>query len=76
MEDGVAIVGSNGFDCEQASAACVAAIKKLVKDEIIRKDDKVVGILTGRLKDSQMIVSYRTNSKNHFANPPKTYKRT
>ncbi|MCK5402671.1 threonine synthase [Candidatus Bathyarchaeota archaeon] len=76
MEDGVAIVGSNGFDCEQASAACVAAIKKLVKDEIIRKDDKVVGILTGRLKDSQMIVSYRSNSKNQFANPPKTYKRT
>ena len=75
MEDGVAIVGSNGFDCEQASAACVAAIKKLVKDEIIRKDDKVVGILTGRLKDSQMIVSYRSNSKNQFANPPKTYKR-
>ena len=32
MEDGVAIVGSNGFDCEQASATCVAAIKKLVME--------------------------------------------
>jgi threonine synthase len=76
MENGVAIVGSNGFDCEQASAACVAAIKRLVQEEIIQKDDKVVGILTGRLKDSQMIVSYRSNSNNPFANPPKTYRRT
>ena len=76
MENGVAIVGSNGFDCEQASAACVGAIKQLVKNEIIRKDDKVVGILTGRLKDAQMIVSYRSNSKNQFANPPKSFKRT
>jgi len=72
MEDGVAIVGSNGFDCEQASASCVAAIKKLVKDEIIKKDEKVVGILTGRLKDSQMIVNYHTDKDNRFANPPKT----
>jgi threonine synthase len=76
MENGVAIVGSNGFDCEQASAACVAAIKQLVQDEIIHKDDKVVGILTGRLKDAQMIVSYRSNSNNPFANLPKTYRRT
>ena len=71
MENGVAIVGSNGFDCEQASAACVAAIKNLVKEEIIKKDDKVVGILTGRLKDPQMIVDYRSNPNNRFANPPK-----
>jgi threonine synthase len=76
MENGVAIVGSNGFDCEQASAACVAAIKQLVQDEIIDKDDKVVGILTGRLKDAQMIVSYRSNANNPFANLPKTYRRT
>ena len=76
MENGVAIVGSNGFDCEQASAASVAAIKQLVQEEIIHKDDKVVGILTGRLKDAQMIVSYRSNPKNRYANPPKTYRRT
>ncbi len=72
MENGVAIVGNNGFDCELASAACVAAIKNLVEQEIIRKDEKVVGILTGRLKDPQMIVDYRSHSDNRFANPPKS----
>jgi len=71
MENGVAVVGSNGFDCEQASAATVAAIKNLVKEEVIKKDDKVIGILTGRLKESQMIVNYKINPKNQFANPPK-----
>ncbi len=71
MENGVAIVGDNGFDCELASAACVAAIKDLVKAEIIKKDEKVVGILTGRLKDTQMIVNYRSNPNNQLANPPK-----
>jgi threonine synthase len=70
MEDGVAVVGSNGFDCEQASAACVAAIKNLVRDEVIAQDDTVVGILTGRLKDPQMIVDYRRNPRKRFANPP------
>lgn len=76
MEDGVAIVGSNGFDCERASASCIAAIKNLVEEEIICKDDKVIGILTGRLKDPQMIVDYRSNPNNRFANPLKTVKRT
>jgi len=71
MNDGVAIVGSNGFDCEQASAACVAAIKNLVEEEIIGKDDRVVGILTGRLKDPEAIVKYRSDPNNRFANPPK-----
>ncbi len=74
MEDGVAVVGSNGFDCEQASAACIAAIKKLVREETIKKDDMVVGILTGRLKDPQMIVNYHADKDNRFANPPKTVK--
>jgi len=71
MEDGVAIVGSNGFDCELASAACVAAIRNLVEEEIIDKNDKVVALLTGRLKDSQMIVDYRSDPNSRFANPPK-----
>jgi len=76
MEDGVAIVGSNGFDCERASAACVAAIKNLVRQEIINKDDKVVGILTGRLKDPKMIVDYSSNPNSRFANPPKRIPKT
>ncbi|MEM4522685.1 MAG: threonine synthase [Nitrososphaeria archaeon] len=70
MEDGIAVVGSNGFDCEHASASCVAAIKKLVEEEIIKKDDRVVAILTGRLKDPDAMIKYHMGN-NKFSNPPK-----
>ncbi len=71
MLDSRAIVGRNGFGCELASAATVAGIKKLVKEEIIEKDETVVGILTGHmLKDPDTIINYHLNSKNKFANTP------
>ena len=71
MLDARAIVGRNGFGCELASAATVAGIKKLVKEEIIEKDETVVGILTGHmLKDPDTIINYHLNSKNKFANTP------
>jgi threonine synthase len=54
-----------------ASGASVAGIKKLIDEEIIKKDDVVVGILTGRQKDAMIPVDYHSNSKNIFANPPK-----
>ncbi len=71
MLDGMSIVGLNGFDCEMASGATVAGIKKMIDDEIIKKDDTVVGILTGRQKDAMLPVEYHTNSKNMFSKPPK-----
>ena len=71
MLDGISVVGLNGFDCEMASGASVAGIKKLMSEEIIKKDDTVVGILTGRLKDAMIPVDYHNNSENTFANPPK-----
>jgi threonine synthase len=71
MLDGMSVVGLNGFDCEMASGASVAGIKKLIDEEIIKKDDVVVGILTGRQKDAMIPVDYHSNSKNIFANPPK-----
>lgn len=71
MLDGMSIVGLNGFDCEMASGASVAGIKKLVEQEIIKKDDTVVGILTGRQKDAMLPVEYHNNAKNRFAKPPK-----
>ena len=46
------------------------AVKKLRQKEVIKKDDVVVGILTGRQKDPQLIVDYHLNSNNRFANPP------
>jgi threonine synthase len=71
MTDGMSIVGLNGFDCEMASGSVPAAVRKLRKDETIRKDDIVVGILTGRQKDPALAVEYHTNPVNIFARPPK-----
>jgi len=71
MMDGMALVGLNGFDCEMASGAVPAGIKKLIVEGIIKKDDVVIGILTGRQKDSSIPVDYHKNPQNKFANPPK-----
>ena len=71
MLDGMSVVGLNGFDCEMASGASVVGIKKLIKEEIIKKDDVVVGILTGRQKDAMLPVDYHNDPKNRFAKPPK-----
>ena len=45
--------------------------KKIESSEIIKKDETVVGILTGRQKDAMIPVDYHSNSQNTFANPPK-----
>ncbi|KAF6242982.1 threonine synthase [Nitrosopumilus sp. b1] len=71
MLDGMSVIGLNGFDCEMASGASPAGVKKLIKEEIIKKDDIVVGILTGRQKDAMLPVDYHNNPQNRFANPPK-----
>ncbi|QMU55281.1 MAG: threonine synthase [Nitrosopumilus sp.] len=71
MLDGMSVVGLNGFDCEMASGASVVGIKKLINEEIIKKDDVVIGILTGRQKDAMLPVDYHNNPKNKFAIPPK-----
>lgn len=72
MMDGMALVGLNGFDCEMASGAVPAGVKKLIDEGTIKKDDVVVGILTGRQKDSSIPVEYHKNPQNRFANPPRT----
>lgn len=72
MLDGMSVVGLNGFDCEMASGASVVGIKKLMNQEIIKKDDVVVGILTGRQKDAMLPVEYHQNPQNKFAIPPKS----
>ena len=51
MLDGMSVVGLNGFDCEMASGAVPAGIKKLLDKDIIKNDDKIAGILTGRQKE-------------------------
>lgn len=71
MMDGMSIVGLNGFDCELASGAVPAGIKKLRERDIMKKDDIVVGILTGRQKDPSISMEYHINTKNRFSKPPK-----
>jgi threonine synthase len=71
MSDGMSIVGLNGFDCEMASGSVPAGIRKLRDEETIKKDDVVVGILTGRQKDPRLSVQYHTEASNMFARPPR-----
>jgi threonine synthase len=73
MGDGMSIVGLNGFDCEMASGAVPAGIKKLRQEDVIKRDDMVVGILTGRQKDAALAVDYHMNESNLFARPPKSH---
>lgn len=70
MSDGMSIVGLNGFDCEMASGAVPAGVRKLRKEGAIKKDDVVVGILTGRQKDASLAVDYHMDANNMFARPP------
>jgi threonine synthase len=72
MSDGMSIVGLNGFDCEMASGSVPAAIRKLRGEETIKKDDVVVGILTGRQKDPKLSVQYHTDATNMYSRPPRT----
>ena len=71
MLDGMSVVGLNGFDCEMASGASVVGVKKLMSEGVIKKDDTVVGILTGRQKDAMLPVDYHHDPSNKFAKPPK-----
>lgn len=71
MLDGMAIAGQNGFDIEPASAATIAGIKQLREEQTIAKDDVVLGILTGRNKDPQMIVDYHIKAQGRYSRPPR-----
>ena len=71
MLDGMTIVGLNGFDCEMASGSVPAGVKKLIGNGIIKKDDKIIGILTGRQKEPLLPINYHNEPSNLFARPPK-----
>ena len=71
MLDGMSIVGLNCFDCEMASGAVPAGIKKLLEKDIIKNDDKIAGILTGRQKEPLLPINYHNDGSNKFARPPK-----
>src|ERR1017187_1085944 len=59
IADAKAMIGRDGIGCEPASAATVAGMKKLVAVGHIRRDDSVIGVLTGHmLKDPDYVSHY------------------
>ena len=48
------VIDRSGIGCEPASAATLAGMRKLVERGVIKRDERIVGLLTGHLlKDSQ-----------------------
>jgi threonine synthase len=65
--DAKAKVGAGGLGCEPASAASVAGTRKLRKEGIIDKAERVVCILTGhQLKDPTATVAYHSTDQKTF----------
>lgn len=59
IADAKAMIGRDGIGCEPASATTVAGMKKLVASGHIRREDSVIGVLTGHvLKDPDYISHY------------------
>jgi threonine synthase len=63
IADAKAIIGRDGIGCEPASATTVAGIKKLVSTGAIKKQEKVVAVLTGHLlKDTDYVIKYHNQT--------------
>ena len=63
IADAKAVIGRDGIGCEPASATSVAGIRKLVSDEMIKRDETVVAVLTGHLlKDTDYVMKYHSGS--------------
>jgi threonine synthase len=61
--DAKAVVDSSGVGCEPASAASVAGARELARRGVIRRNDRVVGVLTGHiLKDSDILLKYHRDT--------------
>ncbi len=65
--DAKARIGAGGLGCEPASAASVAGLRRLVRDGVIDRDERVVCVLTGHLlKDPDETVAYHTADQATF----------
>jgi threonine synthase len=54
------VIDRSGLGCEPASAATLAGVRKLVERGVIKRDERVVGVLTGNLlKDSHTGIPQR-----------------
>ena len=71
--EGKAIVDASGIGCEPASAASVAGTRQLVRQGVVKPDDRVVAVLTGHvLKDPETILDFhrRTDGALAISNAP------
>jgi threonine synthase len=73
--DHKALVGRRGLGCEPAGAASVAGLRRLLAEQVIAPDERVVCILTGHgLKDPDATVQYHSGlaaaGSPAFANQP------
>ena len=65
--DAKAAIGAGGLGCEPASAASVAGLRLLVREQVISPDDRVACVLTGHvLKDPDLSVDYHSLSLDDF----------
>ena len=54
-----AVIDASGVGCEPASAASVAGVRRLVREGVIRSQERVAAILTGHvLKDPGILLAY------------------
>jgi len=66
-----ALVGRHGLGCEPASAASLAGLKLLRRQNVIGPDETVVCILTGhQLKDPNITVNYHIEKQGLLSNIP------
>ncbi len=75
--DAKAAIDAAGIGCEPASAASVAGVRRMVREGIVRRDERVVAVLTGHvLKDPGALLDYhaagsaRPAGTRPLANPP------
>ncbi|QJW98159.1 threonine synthase [Frigoriglobus tundricola] len=65
--DAKAKIGAGGLGCEPASAASVAGLRALVRENVISPTDSVVCVLTGHvLKDPDETVAYHSADRATF----------
>ena len=46
-------------------------VHQMLNKNIMKKDDKIIGILTGRQKEPLLPINYHNEPTNQFARPPK-----
>jgi threonine synthase len=68
------MIDASGIGCEPASAASVAGTRQLVRQGVVKPDERVVAVLTGHLlKDPETVLDFHRHENSAgsaFANAP------